>query len=110
MKSPHGDFAKYAMEFGFPHAVAVLGVLMYLGFSRRRKDLQSAMGTNTNLQFAIASVSFFVLSGGLVSQRVFYVLWGCIIAWMFLGATKQPNPSQGSEPARRGGIERGRAP
>jgi len=82
-KTAHCEALAFALEYGvlYPFAFALL--MLQLCRRRNRRDVETLFQSNSILQFVIVLLFLFVITGGLLGNRTFYVIWGMFFAAVY---------------------------
>ncbi|MFP4501373.1 MAG: glycosyltransferase [Candidatus Hydrogenedentota bacterium] len=92
--SAHSRALTSAMEYGVVYPLAFVLLLVSLYFRRGRRTAHDMFGTNTVTQFVTVLLIMFVMSGGILDFRAFYIVLGLVYA-----AVSCPNEVFGLEGA-----------
>ncbi|MCB7130475.1 MAG: O-antigen ligase family protein, partial [Candidatus Brocadiales bacterium] len=74
----HSTMLFVTMEYGIFYPLLFSILLMTVFLSRHRAPVQQALGTNAVTQFVLVSLLVFVVGGGLLLQRAFFVVFGMV--------------------------------
>ncbi len=78
--SAHSRALTSAMEYGVVYPLAFVLLLVSLYFRHGRRTAHEMFGTNTVTQFVTVLLIMFVMSGGILDFRAFYVVLGLVYA------------------------------
>ena len=82
-KDAHSDALACAMEYGIFYPVCYGLLMLQLYWKRSRRDVERIFRTNSIMQFVFALIFLFVINGGSLHDRAFYVVLGMFFAAIY---------------------------
>ena len=74
----HSTMLSVTMEYGVIYLLAFSLLLAMMFLNRHRGPVEQALGTNVITQFVLVTLLTFVIGGGLLVERAFFVVFGMV--------------------------------